>query len=102
MRELLASAPDTDAVFVASDLMALGAVSVLHRSGVAIPDRMAVVGFDDSSAALSCDPPLTTVRQAVESMAAQAAELLLEQIAAPEVTVQSRVFQPTLVVRESA
>ncbi|MEY9876393.1 DNA-binding LacI/PurR family transcriptional regulator [Streptacidiphilus sp. MAP12-33] len=102
MRALLAAAPDADAVFVASDLMALGAVAVLHRAGIAIPDRMALVGFDDSSAALTCDPPLTTVRQPVESMAGQMAELLLEQIAAPERTLQSRVFQPTLVVRESA
>ncbi|SEM05180.1 LacI family DNA-binding transcriptional regulator [Streptacidiphilus jiangxiensis] len=102
MRALLAAAPDADAVFVASDLMALGAVGVLHRAGVAIPDRMALVGFDDSSAALTCDPPLTTVRQPVEAMAGQMAELLLEQIAAPERTLQSRVFQPALVVRESA
>ncbi|MEV6013493.1 LacI family DNA-binding transcriptional regulator [Streptomyces sp. NPDC051976] len=102
MRELLATAPDADAVFVASDLMALGAVAVLHRAGIAIPERMAVVGFDDSSAALSCDPPLTTVRQPVESMAAQMVELLREQIAVPEQTLQSRVFQPTLVMRESA
>jgi DNA-binding LacI/PurR family transcriptional regulator len=102
MRELLASAPDADAVFVASDLMALGAVAVLHRAGIAIPERMALVGFDDSSAAITCDPPLTTVRQPVESMAAQMAELLLEQIAAPEQTLQSRVFQPTLVRRDSA
>ncbi|MEZ0064660.1 DNA-binding LacI/PurR family transcriptional regulator [Streptacidiphilus sp. MAP12-20] len=102
MRGLLERAPDTDAVFVASDLMALGAVSVLHRAGLRIPEDLAVVGFDDSNVALTCDPPLTTVRQPVEEMAAQMAELLLEQIASPERLLQSRVFQPELVVRDSA
>jgi DNA-binding LacI/PurR family transcriptional regulator len=100
MRTLLERAPDTDAVFVASDLMALGAVTVLHRAGRRIPQDLALVGFDDSSIALACDPPLTTVRQPVEAMAAQLAELLLEQIISPQYP-QSRIFQPELIVRES-
>ncbi|MFE9423629.1 LacI family DNA-binding transcriptional regulator [Kitasatospora sp. NPDC006697] len=102
MRELLTAAPEADAVFVASDLMALGAVGALHRAGVRIPGQLAVVGFDDSVAAVTCDPPLSTVRQPVEAMAAQLAELLLDQIADPGRVLQSRVFQPELVVRESS
>jgi DNA-binding LacI/PurR family transcriptional regulator len=104
-RELLAAAPgagDVDGLFVASDLMALGALPVLYRAGRRVPEDIAVVGFDDSSAALACDPPLTTVRQPVEEMASQMANLLLQQIAAPESTLQSSMFQPTLVVRESS
>ncbi len=100
MRTLLERAPDTDAVFVASDLMALGAVTVLHRAGRRIPQDLALVGFDDSSVALACDPPLTTVRQPVEAMAAQLAELLLEQIISPQYP-QTRIFQPELIVRDS-
>jgi DNA-binding LacI/PurR family transcriptional regulator len=102
MRELLARQPELDGVFIASDLMAQGALQVLHRQGRRIPGDVAVVGFDDSAAALSCDPQLTTVRQPVEEMAGEMARLLLRQINAPDGPVQSVVFQPTLVVRGSA
>ncbi|MCU7826069.1 LacI family DNA-binding transcriptional regulator [Kitasatospora sp. DSM 101779] len=102
MRALLERAPDLDAVFIASDLMALGALPVLSRSGRRVPEDVAVVGFDDSSAALACDPQLTTVRQPVEDMAAEMARLVLRQIAEPAKTMPMVVFRPTLVVRQSA
>ena len=102
MRQLLARTPDFDAVFVSSDLMALGALPVLARAGRRIPQDVSLVGFDDSSAALACDPPLTTIRQPLEEMAARMAQLLLQQIVEPGAALQSAVFHPTLVVRESA
>ncbi|MFE0460477.1 LacI family DNA-binding transcriptional regulator [Kitasatospora sp. NPDC058965] len=102
MRRLLELAPDTDAVFVASDLMALGALPVLHRSGRRVPSQVAVVGFDDSSAALACDPPLTTVRQPVEEMSARMVRLLLDRIADPAGEPGAAWFEATLVVRDSA
>ncbi|WP_042404036.1 LacI family DNA-binding transcriptional regulator [Streptacidiphilus carbonis] len=102
MRRLLEQSPELDAVFIASDLMALGAVPVLNRAGRRIPEDVALVGFDDSSAALACDPQLTTVRQPLEEMAARMAQLLLQQIMEPAEPLQSVVFQPTLVVRGSA
>ncbi|WP_049574533.1 LacI family DNA-binding transcriptional regulator [Streptomyces sp. SBT349] len=102
MNRLLGLRPDLDGVFVASDLMALGAVAALHRRGRRVPDDVAVVGFDDSSSALACDPPLTTVRQPVEEMAAEMARLLLRQIDAGERPLPSVVFHPSLVVRQSA
>ncbi len=102
MSALLAAAPEADAVFVASDLMALGGLPVLSREGRRIPDDVALVGFDDSSAARACDPPLTTVRQPVEEMAARMALQLLQQLTDPDTPVASSVFQPSLVVRESS
>jgi DNA-binding LacI/PurR family transcriptional regulator len=102
MTRLLAVHPEIDSVFIASDLMARGALPVLRRAGKRVPDDVAVVGFDDSSAALGCDPPLTTVRQPTEDMAAEMARLLLRQIAHPETPVTAVIFQPTLVVRQSA
>jgi DNA-binding LacI/PurR family transcriptional regulator len=101
MKRLLADHPDLDGVFVASDLMALGALPVLYRQGRRIPEDVAVVGFDDSSAALACDPQLTTVRQPVEEMAAEMARLLLRQIEDPERPVPAVIFHPSLVVRQS-
>ncbi|MFJ3710659.1 LacI family DNA-binding transcriptional regulator [Streptomyces sp. NPDC090053] len=102
MARLLAEHPDLDGVFAANDLMAQGACQVLREHGRQVPADVAVVGFDDSSVAAACRPPLTTVRQPVEEMAAEMARLLQERIEHPGREVTSVVFQPRLVVRESA
>lgn len=65
-------------------------------------EDVAVVGFDDSSIAPLCRPALTSVRQPVEEMAAEMARLLIGQIAEGDRQVRSVVFDPTLVVRDSA
>lgn len=77
MRALLDSTPDLDAVFIASDLMATGAVSVLRERGISIPGQVAVVGFDDSPAAIGGDIQLTTVHQPSTQMGMKMAEMLL-------------------------
>lgn len=102
MARLLADDPTLDAVFAANDLMAQGALAVLQTAGRAVPSDVAVVGFDDSSAALACRPKLTTVRQPVEEMGAAMAELLLAHIEDPSLAPTTRIFEPTLVVRDSA
>ncbi|WP_049577705.1 LacI family DNA-binding transcriptional regulator [Streptomyces sp. SBT349] len=102
MARLLAQAPGLDGVFVANDLMAAGALHCLHAHGRRVPEDVAVVGFDDSSAAVSCRPSLTTVRQPVEAMAGEMTRLLLERIADPGLRPTSVIFDPTLVVRQSA
>ncbi|WP_066954154.1 LacI family DNA-binding transcriptional regulator [Streptomyces lushanensis] len=102
MERLLAEHPDLDGVFAANDLMAVGACHVLREHGRRVPEDVAVVGFDDSSAALACRPPLTTVRQPVEEMAAEMARLLLDRLAGPDRSVTSVIFEPSLVVRGSA
>ncbi|MFD7663785.1 LacI family DNA-binding transcriptional regulator [Streptomyces sp. NPDC059788] len=102
MRRLLERCPDLDGVFVASDLMALGAVPVLLRAGRRLPQDVAVVGFDDSEAATACDPALTTVRQPVEEMASEMARIVLRQIEGANGAPSSVIFRPDLVVRETA
>jgi DNA-binding LacI/PurR family transcriptional regulator len=102
MERLLVEHPDLDGVFAANDLMAQGAVLVLRDHGHRVPDDVAVIGFDDSSAALACRPQLTTIRQPVENMAAEMAGLLLTALDQPDRRVTSVVFEPTLVVRQSA
>ncbi|MER7749741.1 LacI family DNA-binding transcriptional regulator [Streptomyces bacillaris] len=102
MERLLAEHPDLDGVFAANDLMATGACHVLREHGRRVPEDVAVVGFDDSSAALACRPPLTTVRQPVEAMAAEMARLLLDRPPGPSSPATSVIFEPELVVRASA
>jgi DNA-binding LacI/PurR family transcriptional regulator len=100
--ELLARHGDIDGLFAANDLMAQGALLALHDRGLAVPGQVAVVGFDDSSAAAASRPLLTTVRQPLEDMAAEMARLLLGHVQDKQQRVSSRIFEPTLVVRESA
>ncbi|GAA3892074.1 LacI family DNA-binding transcriptional regulator [Streptomyces sedi] len=102
MSALLERHPEVDGLFVANDLMAQGALHVLRERGRAVPDDVAVVGFDDSSAALSCRPALTTVRQPVEEMAAEMTRLLLERVDQPGARPTSVIFEPALVARQSA
>jgi DNA-binding LacI/PurR family transcriptional regulator len=82
--------------------MAQAAVDVLLEHGLRVPEDVAVVGFDDSAPALACRPQLTTVRQPVERMAAQMAELLLADLDTPGRRPRSVIFEPELVVRASA
>ncbi|MGW6280298.1 LacI family DNA-binding transcriptional regulator [Kribbella sp. NPDC055071] len=102
MTELLELAPDVDGIFAANDLMAIGALRVLHDHGRAVPDDVALIGFDDSEPARLARPRLTTVAQPVEEMAARMTTILLDQLANPDIGLTSVVFDPELVVRESA
>ncbi|WP_239130313.1 LacI family DNA-binding transcriptional regulator [Planobispora takensis] len=101
MRQLLRDDPALDAVFAASDMMALGALQVLRQSGRRVPDDVALVGFDDVPAAAYAEPPLTTVRHPIHDMGRELARLVLS-LASGE-SVDTPVVLPTeLIVRESA
>src|SRR4051812_8571031 len=102
MERLLAEEPALDGLFVANDLMAYGALTVLREAGRRVPGDVAVIGFDDSRVALSCRPRLTTVRQPVEEMGAAMARMVLDRMADPDGRAESVIFDPELVVRDSA
>lgn len=78
--ELLASRPQTDALFCTNDIMAYGALDALRRAGRTPGQDVAVVGFDDMTPSGWDAYSLTTVRQPLERMARQAVELLLRDI----------------------
>ncbi|SCF30060.1 DNA-binding transcriptional regulator, LacI/PurR family [Micromonospora viridifaciens] len=86
MRRLLDVCPELDAVFVASDLMAFGALRALREAGRRVPEDVAVIGFDDAPIARQAEPPLTTVFQPVEEMGRQMARLLVSRIRGEEVS----------------
>lgn len=81
MRRILESGERPDAIFVASDLMARGALSVLAGAGLKVPDDVAIMGFDDSPVATSVEPQLTTMRQPSFAQGERMATVLLELLA---------------------
>ncbi|MFN4001038.1 LacI family DNA-binding transcriptional regulator [Microcella sp.] len=100
-RELLDAHPDLDAIFVASDLMAMGVITVLRERGIAVPEQIAVVGFDDSPAALASEIPLTTVRQPSVEQGERMARVLLDLL--DGVPTRRQHLMPTeVIVRASA
>ncbi len=99
---LLTVRPSLTALFVANNLMTLGAVGALYHHGVAIPQQMSIVGFDDMPAAPLLRTPLTVVAQPTVELGRQAAELLLERIESTNRPVTHLQLKPTLIVRTSS
>jgi DNA-binding LacI/PurR family transcriptional regulator/spermidine/putrescine-binding protein len=91
---------DLTAVFVASDVVAFGAIAAIREAGLRVPDDVSVVGFDDIPLAAFFDPPLTTIRLPAYELGRAAGAALLDRIHGREVN--ARTVLPTeLVIRSS-
>jgi LacI family transcriptional regulator len=102
MNSLLGENVLPTAVFVASDVVAVGAIKAAKQAGLQIPEDLAVVGFDDIPLAAYLDPPLTTVQTSVYDMGWGAGEMLVRLIAHEEEIRDSQVILDTkLIVRKS-
>ncbi len=100
MRALLQREPQLDAVFVANDLMAFGAMRTLRQESRRIPEDVAVMGFDDLPSAALTHPPLSTIHQPLYEMGRAAASMLMAAVRGEPI--QQRAEIPTsLVVRGS-
>ena len=102
MERLLDRHPNLDAVFVASDLMAVGAFAALRAAGRSIPDDVAVVGFDDSQLATTTQPNLSSVRQPIEEMGREMTQLLMQEIRSPDRAPRRVILDTQLIVRGSS
>ncbi|WES63741.1 LacI family DNA-binding transcriptional regulator [Microbacter sp. GSS18] len=100
MRRILESGDVPDALFIASDLMARGAMNVLAGAGLRVPGDIAIIGFDDSPVATSVTPPLTTMRQPSFQQGEQMAGILLDILADRDPR-HVTVLDTELIVRES-
>ena len=89
------------AVVCGSDPMALGAVRAVREAGLAVPGDVSVIGFDDSRLTQFFDPPLTTVRQPVQTMGLAAVAALADAIEGEPSPSHEYLFRPELVVRSS-
>lgn len=99
---LLAAHGDVDAVFAASDVLAVGVLRALHRAGRRVPDDVAVVGVDDIPESRYTAPALTTVAIDRSFVATAALELAVTRLAEPDLPPRAVTTPHRLVVRESA
>ena len=100
MRRILEKNDRPDAVFVASDLMARGALAVLAGEGIRVPEELAIMGFDDSPVATTVEPQLTTRRQPTFAQGERMASVLIDLLTGRHPR-HVTILQTELVVRDS-
>lgn len=100
-RRLLQLDDPPEAIFVANDIMALGALDRARDIGIKVPDELSVVGFDDIPAASWPPYSLTTIRQPVNRMINATIELLIERIEAPQVKPIVK-FMPCVLIKRNS
>lgn len=101
LTEELLMETDATAIFVSNNLMSVGAMKCLANKNVSIPERMAIVGFDDYNWATITNPPLSTIKQPVSKLGVMAAELILKRIENPEGEYMQYNLPAEFVVRKS-
>ncbi len=101
INSLLKVSPLPSAVFVASDVVAVGVLRALKARGLRVPGDMSLVGFDDVPVASYLDPPLTTVRLPAYGLGWGAADRLIRLIAGEELDQLGVLLETELIVRES-
>jgi DNA-binding LacI/PurR family transcriptional regulator len=99
-QQLLLQRKDFTALLCFNDISAIGSIRALHDAGLKVPEDVSVLGFDDIQAAAYIVPSLTTIRQPLQQMGAQAATSLLKKLAHEKLPDTIKV-DPELVVRES-
>ncbi|HLG76066.1 MAG TPA: LacI family DNA-binding transcriptional regulator [Ktedonobacteraceae bacterium] len=101
MVQLLQSASPPSAVFVTSDLMAIGALQALHHAHLRAPQDISLVGFDNIFLSSLVSPPLTTIAQPIQEIGQQAIAALLRRIQEPALAPFRLLLPSQLVERES-
>lgn len=101
-KRILQAAPDTTAIFVASDHMAIGVENAIRDSGRKVPDDISVIGFDNIPIAGQVSPALTTIDQHIEEKGALCVKILLDLLEdkTPLPAYETDIV-PTLCIRES-
>lgn len=100
VQQTLEKNPQVDGVFASSDVIAAQVIQSCARLGISIPSQLKVVGFDDVNIARLCTPPLTTVRQPVQEMAAAAVNYIKQTNEGKVVPVHT-ILPVSLVIRET-
>ncbi|WP_203311090.1 MULTISPECIES: LacI family DNA-binding transcriptional regulator [Sphingomonas] len=98
---LLASAAPPTAIIASNDQMALATMEVARERGLAVPDALSVVSFDDTPIVRFVRPPLTAIVQPIADMTARAVDLVIAEKAGRPTSPDPVIFSATLVVRGS-
>ncbi len=101
-RQLLELPEPPDAIFAASDIMAIGAMAAIEDAGLQIPGDIAVVGVDDIDVASMVEPPLTSVRQDQATMVTAIMNAMLDLFENPDAPPTATILPVELIVRESS
>jgi LacI family transcriptional regulator len=102
MAELLGRSRPPTGVFVSNINQALGALSAAKRHGVAVPEQLSLITYDDDALADYLDPPLTAVRMPMQELGGKAVEMLLDRIAGDDRRVDVVLDTPPLLVERSS
>ena len=100
-RTLLALPQPPSAIFLCNDLMAIGGLRAAAEAGFAVPQDLAIMGFDDIELASFTNPTLSSISQPKAEMGAIAVQMLLEQIEGKRSEPRQEILQPALIVRRS-
>jgi LacI family gluconate utilization system Gnt-I transcriptional repressor len=94
LSETMQILPQSDGIATSNDHVALGVLFECQRLNIAVPDRLAVVGFGDLSFSAACNPPLTTIRPSGDLIGKEAARLIVEHMSGkepvPQLTIDTR------------
>ena len=100
--KLLQGDDPPDAIFCANDIMGIGAIDAAREVGVAVPEELSIIGFDDIPMASLPAYSLTTIRQPVDAMIETTEKLLTRHLAKRRAKPEVKFLEPSLVVRGSA
>ncbi|MGY0692387.1 LacI family DNA-binding transcriptional regulator [Virgibacillus sp. FSP13] len=99
--QLLRDYPEIDGLFIANDVMGVGAIKAAEKLGLEVPNDLSIIGFDGIFLGETTSPTLTTIAQPIYKMGFRAAELLIEQINNKEFPQRIEEFSVQLVERQS-
>lgn len=99
---LLERSDRPDAIFCAGDIIAIGAIDQARDAGIAIPQELSIIGFDDIPMASWSSYSLTTIREPVDQMIDLTMKLLVERLKTPELAPTIKLLPGTLIPRRSA
>ncbi len=100
--ELLAQAERPDAIFTSNSLLTAGAFQAIRDCGLAIPNEIALVGFDETTWGTLVAPPITLIAQPTEEIGLTATELLFQRINEPKRSPKTVILKGKLLVRGSS
>jgi len=89
------------AIFTSNDQIAVGVLLAAQQLGLAVPDDLSIIGFDDTILGKTTHPPLSTVAQPIQDMGREVVDILIEEIETEKKSVKRIIHEPTLIIRKT-